>query len=84
MKKRGAVEKPKRPTKLEHLAMTTELDWRHQNSVVVQSRIRVLQFEADEMDKSIVALAAALASAKERRAKVDAMIAGLTSVVARR
>lgn len=73
-----------RPSKLDNLSVSVAQDWAHQNSIVINSRRRVLQFEAEEMDKSIVALTAALANAKERRAKLEAMLNGLAAVLAKR
>lgn len=78
------MKRIKKPTRLDHLASSVARDWAHQNSVVVHSRMRVLQFEGEEVDKSIVALAAALATAKERRKKIDAMLRGLAAVVEKR
>ena len=78
------MKKQKRPSKHDHLAASIAQDWAHQNSVVIHSRVRVLRFEAEEVDKSIVALAAALANAKERRAKLEAMLNGLASVIEKR
>lgn len=74
----------RRPTKLEELAKAVEQDYAHQNTIVINGRRRVLQCEAEEADKSIVAMTAAMANLKERRAKLQAMIAGLGAIVAKR
>jgi hypothetical protein len=73
-----------RPSKLDNLAASVAQDWAHQNSAVVNSRRRVLQFEASEVDASIVALVAALTNARERRAKIEATLTGLAAVIAKR
>lgn len=74
----------RRPTKLEQLSDAIAQDFAHANSVVVGSKRRILQFEAQETDRSIIALQSALVDMKERRAKLEAMIAGLSSVIAKR
>jgi len=73
-----------RPTKLDRLAEATSRDWAHANSAVITSRVRVLQFEAEETDKSIVALGATLVNLRERRAKIEAVLTGLGQVLAKR
>lgn len=73
-----------RPGKLDHLTASVAQDYAHHNSVTIHSRRRVLQFEAEETDKNIVALAAALVSLRERRAKLEAMLKGLTAVIEKR
>ena len=77
-------DKPRKPTYLERLAESAAQDFAHANSAVIASRRRVLQFEAEEADKSIVALQATLATMKERRAKLTAIIAGLSLVIGKR
>lgn len=76
--------KPKRPSKHDRLSASVAQDYAHSNSMHIFSRRRVLQFEAEEADKSIVALQASLVSMKERRAKLAAMIAGLSAVIEKR
>lgn len=76
--------KPKRPSKHDKLGASIAQDFAHANTAVIGSRRRVLQFEAEEADKSIVSLQASLASMKERRAKIAAMIAGLSAVIEKR
>ena len=51
---------------------------------MIASKRRVLEFEAEEVDKSIVALTATLADVKERRNKLWAQITGLSAVINRR
>lgn len=76
--------KKHKPSKLDHLATSVAQDWAHANSYTINSRRRVLQFEADETDKSIVALGAALANMKDRRAKIEATLRGLAVVIEKR
>ena len=59
-------------------------EFAHQNSYTIHSRMRILCFESEEADKAIVALTGALANMRERRAKVEAMLRGLASVVEKR
>ena len=79
--------KPKptvRRTTLTALTEEVARDWAHQNSAVIHSKVRVLRCEADETDKSIVALQGALQAAKDRRKKVEATLAGLAVVLEKR
>jgi hypothetical protein len=78
------MKKTPRPSKFDRLSESVAQDWAHANTAVINSRRRVLQFEAEEVDKSIVALAAATAAARERRARIDATLAGLATVVGKR
>ncbi|MCR4300856.1 MAG: hypothetical protein NUV51_04535 [Sulfuricaulis sp.] len=86
MKKQHArkASRPSRPSRLDALTATVAQDWAHANTATINARQRVLQFEAEELDKSIVALAGAQANARERRAKIEAMLAGLAAVVEKR
>ena len=76
--------KPKRLSKLDHLTASIARDFAHHHTVTINSRVRVLQFEAVEVDRAIVALSSALANQKERRARIEATLAGLNVVVAKR
>lgn len=69
---------------LDRIAASVAQDYAHQNTAVIASRRRVLQFEIEEAEKSIVALQASLANVKERRAKLAAMIVGLSDVIGKR
>ena len=73
-----------RPTRQDELAKRIECEWAHQNTVVIASRQRVLQFEAEEVDKAIAALQGALVNMRDRRTVIDATLRGLAAVVARR
>lgn len=84
MKKPVAKMRTPRPSKFDQIAEAISRDYAHQNSLVVQSRVRVLRCELDEIDLSVNNLTAALANARDRRAKVEAQIRGLTAVVAKR
>ena len=83
-KKVEREERARRLSKQDELAARVEREWAHQNSAVIASRQRVLQFEAEETDKSIAALTAAVINLKERRRVIDATLQGLATVVARR
>lgn len=74
----------KKPSKLDALAEATRQDYSHASSAVVGSRRTVLTCEAEEIDKAIIGLQAALARARERRARVQAIIVGLGIVLERR
>jgi len=73
-----------RLTRRQILVNSTAQDCAHQNSYTINSRRRVLQFEADEKQISIIQLTAALNRAKADLARLEASIEGLDSVVARR
>ena len=75
---------PHKPTKLEALTESVAQDYAHQNSQIIHSRKRVLEFEAEEADKSIIATAGALAAVRERRAKIQALLVGLENVIRKR
>jgi predicted nucleic acid-binding Zn-ribbon protein len=71
--------------KMTNRNMTSAMDeYRHANTTVINSRRRVLEFEAEEVEKSIFALSASLGTMRERRAKISAQLAGLEAVVAKR
>ena len=71
-------------SRTDKLTAATAQEWAHSNSAVIASRVRVLLFEREEVDKAIVMLSATLANARERRATLDAVLAGLQQVVGRR
>lgn len=62
------------------LSQSANRQFAHANTAVIQSRLRVLQVEAEEIDKSILAMQSALAMLKARRLNVEAFIAGLDAV----
>lgn len=76
--------KPKAFTPLEMLALETAHQFAHQNSAVVMSKMRMLRCEAEETDKSITALDAALRDKKELRKRVEAQLTALSVVLAKR
>jgi hypothetical protein len=84
MKKKSALSPPIRSTQLTAIASAAAKDFAHEHSATVQSRIRLLQFEGEETDKAITQIAAALTAAKDRRAKIDAMLNGLAEVLEKR
>lgn len=77
-------ERAKKPGKMDRLAAMAAQDFAHQHTVTINSRRRVLQFEATEVDRAIVAMSAALANQRARRARIEAVLVGLTSVVEKR
>lgn len=81
MKKKHAV---KRPSTTDQLTASIAQDFAHQNSYTINSRKRVLEFEAEEIEKAIVAMTGSLASIRARQAKVRAMLRGLEAIIAKR
>lgn len=65
----------------EELTERTRLEHNHFNSAVVASKMRVLQFEGEELVKSEAMLAGALESTRSRRKVVEATLAGLRKVL---
>ena len=84
MKKMSRQTRPHKPSKLEAIVAATARDWGHANSTIINSRIRILQFESEEAWKSIIALSAARDMLRERRATLGAMLTGLSEVLAKR
>lgn len=78
------MAKLRKPTKHERIADIAAKALAHANSYTINSKIRVLQFEAEELDASVIAMSAALVRIKERRAVVAATIEGFAAVVAKR
>lgn len=74
----------KKPTRLEALSLSVAQNWAHANSATINSHRRVLQCEAEEADKSIVALTAAATNLRTRRQQIDAILAGLSTVMDKR
>lgn len=74
----------KKPLTKQALADSVAQDWAHQHTVTINSRRRVLEFEANEVDRAIVALGAALSDQKRRKTTIEATLRGLTAVVAKR
>jgi hypothetical protein len=70
--------------KLDRVAEASSRNYAHHSSAEVYARIRVLQAELDEVTSTINAATATLVNHRERRAKLDAEIRGLTAVVERR
>jgi hypothetical protein len=81
---RSVKSKAPRMTKSDRLSEAVARDWAHANSAVINSRVRVLQFEAEEVDKSLAALQATVLQVRERRAAIEATLTGLGQVLARR
>lgn len=70
--------------KLDAIAESAAQMYAHQHTVTVNSRRRVLEFEANEVERAIVALSASLSNQKRRRNQIVAMLRGLASVVEKR
>ena len=66
------------------VAERTRLEMTHQNSAVIASRMRVVQCEADELEKSEMMLRASLDRIKARRRNVGAILVGLQAVLSTR
>lgn len=76
--------KAPRLSKFDRLTASVAQDYAHQHTVTINSRRRVLEFEVAEVERSIVALTATLADQRERRARIEAMLRGLATVVEKR
>lgn len=70
--------------KLDALAASIAQDYTHQHTATIQSRRRVLECIGEETDRTIVALSAQIAHQRRRRKMVDAKLAGLASITAKR
>lgn len=81
MKKRMIVKKP---SKLDTLATSTMQDYAHISTDDIVRRRIVLACEANATDHEITGLSAKLVDARERRAKIGAVLTGLASVVEKR
>ncbi|MES2360066.1 MAG: hypothetical protein V4529_17125 [Gemmatimonadota bacterium] len=75
---------PKKNQPKQALADSVAQDWAHQHTVTINSKRRVLEFEASEVEGAIAALSTDLANQRRKKATLEAMIRGLTSVVAKR
>lgn len=82
MKKTRLVKQT--PPKRDALVVATVQEWTHQDTPSVDSRRRVLQVEANEVEGAIVRLSAALQGARERLARLEAAIEGLSTVIGKR
>ena len=78
------MKKQKRPSKFSNITTAVTREWAHANSAVIFSRQRVLTFELGEAEKSLVALAAAAAHVRGRRAEILAVLTGLSAVIEKR
>ncbi len=77
-------QKTRKPSKSEELAHATERDHAHQSSERITGRLIVLACEAGELEREIVGLQAAMANAKERRARINAVRTGLGAILDKR
>lgn len=71
-------------SKLDSLTESAAQDYAHQNTATINSRRRVLECEADEVERAITALTAAISHQRRRKNVIAATIKGLASVVAKR
>ena len=76
--------KPKKLGRHEQLSIDIMRDNAHNSSVVITSRQRVLQCEAEEIERGVIGLKAALTRIRERRAVVHAHLRGLAAVMEKR
>jgi hypothetical protein len=70
--------------KLDTIADSAAQMYAHQHTVTINSRRRVLEFEANEVERAVVALSSALSNQKRRRNQIAATLRGLASVVEKR
>ena len=78
-----ASTKP-RVSKYERAAISCVHTYLHQNSAAINSRIKVLEVEHEEAEIAINAMTTALANLRDKRARLDAEIKGLSAVLAKR
>lgn len=76
--------KVKKPTKTEELIHAVARDNSFHSSARIESKMRVLACEIDERDQEIFALTAAVATAKKRKAGLEAIRAGLGQILDKR
>lgn len=77
------MKKEKR-TPLDAIANSAAQSFAHQHTVTINSKRRVLEFEANEVDRAIIALTAALANQRRRKNIIAATLRGLESIVGKR
>lgn len=77
-------ERPKRPSRLDAIAASAELDYKHLSTQDITRRTIILYAEVNARDSELHELSARLAEAKDQRAKLEAALAGLASVLAKR
>lgn len=81
---RPSAPRERKPTKLEALTESTAQQFAHQNSYTIHGRVRVLECEAEETDKSIAAMTNAINTLKARRVEIAARLDGLAQVLRKR
>jgi len=74
----------KKLTARQILVDSTMRTYAHQNTIVIDSRRRVVQCEYDETERAVTQLSAAVASAKARLKTLEAQLAGIDAMVAKR
>lgn len=84
MKKTKTIIIKPRSTKLEALVTETVNHSRHLHSETIHSQSRILQVEAEEAERSIIALTAALNAMKDKLARIEAQQRALATVIERR
>lgn len=76
--------KTKKPTKLEEITIAARQNSSHLHSASVVAKRELCQFEIDQLDGRLFALNSAISVAKERRAKLQAMVVGLGLILEKR
>lgn len=76
--------KQKKASPAQQLTESTRRENAHHSSARLNSKLIVLACEAGEVDREVVALTAAVANAKERRAHLAAVQEGLRQALAQR
>jgi hypothetical protein len=81
--KKTIIIKP-RSMKLNAVVAETVSHSRHLHSETIHSEARILQVQAEEAERAIIALTAALNAMKDKLARIEAQQRGLASVIERR
>lgn len=78
------MKKPKKPTKTEELIHAVARDNSFHSSARIESKMRMIECEVEELEREIVALSAAIVNAKKRKAGLEAIEAGLGQILDKR
>lgn len=73
-----------RPTLIEQIEGSAMQNYAHQHTATIASRRRVLEFQAGEVERAIIALNASLSNRKRALNQLTAQIRGLTAVIGKR
>lgn len=77
-------KKIRKPTKAELTANAEEMVFTHSSSMDVLRRRTLLEFEATQLQDKLRMLRSEAADATQRKARIEASIAGLTTVLTKR